>query len=230
MVSIEQHVDWISTALVHADRDLVSIEAKKDSRGQLGRALSTRSRRTTLYPQPNSWYIGRQYPGQAADLHALYRPGVADLPGRSATTSAAKGYEGVSRMTAAERVQKMRCHNLPSFRDGALATRPGRSRDSGFDGFASPRNDGVMSPPPLVPAGNTFCRRSAVAVCEHAADRMIALHVHAHASLSHNSSRMWKWIAFAHDELPLAVHIHGFPDLAFHRPRRVGEPRRRDLG
>src|SRR6266436_1380743 len=35
--------------------------------------------------------------------------------------------------------------------------------------------------------------------------------------------------AFAHDELPLTLHVDGFPGLALHRPGRVGKPWYRDL-
>src|SRR5882724_3669772 len=69
----------------------------------------------------------------------------------------------------------------------------------------------------------------AVAVGEHAADRMISFHVHAHGGAVPQFVADMEMDAFAHDELPLTLHVDGFPGLALHRPWRVGKPRHRDL-
>src|ERR1035438_7829721 len=70
----------------------------------------------------------------------------------------------------------------------------------------------------------------AVAVGEHAADRMIALHVHAHRRIIPQFVADVEMDAFAHDELAVTVDVDGFPGLAFHRPRRIGKPRYADFG
>src|SRR6266850_1101950 len=69
----------------------------------------------------------------------------------------------------------------------------------------------------------------AVAVGEHAADRMISFHVHAHGVAIPQLVADMEMDAFAHDELPFGLHVDGFPHLALHRPWRVGKPRHRDL-
>src|ERR1700688_3775827 len=55
---------------------------------------------------------------------------------------------------------------------------------------------------------------AAVAVGEHAADRVIALRVHAHRFAIPQLVADVKVDAFAHAELAIAVHMHSFPDLA----------------
>src|SRR5580700_365776 len=70
----------------------------------------------------------------------------------------------------------------------------------------------------------------AVAVCEHAADWMIAVHVDTHGVAVPQLVADLEIYALSQNELALAVHVDGFPDLAFHRPRRVGQSRHRDPG
>jgi hypothetical protein len=83
---------------------------------------------------------------------------------------------------------------------------------------------------PPAPAGNDPVVGPAVAVGEHAAHGVIALHVHAHRGIVPQFVADVEIDAFAHDELAVAVHVDGFPGPAFHRPRRIGKPRHRDFG
>src|SRR6476661_7220727 len=57
----------------------------------------------------------------------------------------------------------------------------------------------------------------AVAIREHAADRVIALHVHAHRIRVPQFVADVEVDAFAHDEMAVVLDVHGLPDLAFHR-------------
>ncbi len=73
IVSIEQHVDWIADCVAYMrDRDLAVMEARPDAEENWVAHVNEVAH-TTLYPQANSWYMGANIPGQAADLHALYR-------------------------------------------------------------------------------------------------------------------------------------------------------------
>jgi cyclohexanone monooxygenase len=104
MVSIEQHVDWIADCIAcMRDRDLVSIEAKKDAEEKWVAHVNEVAR-TTLYPQANSWYMGANIPGKP-QIFMPYIGGVAAYR-QICNDVAAKGYEGFA-MTAAQRVQKM---------------------------------------------------------------------------------------------------------------------------
>src|SRR4051794_10212826 len=69
----------------------------------------------------------------------------------------------------------------------------------------------------------------AVAIGEHAPDRMIAVHVDAHRGAVPQFVTDIEIDAFAHEELPVAVHIDDLPGLALHRPRRIGKSRHSDL-
>ena len=74
IVSIEQHVDWIADCLAHLRAQRPRRRSRRPRRPRRrGWPTSTRSANATLYPLANSWYIGRQHPRQAADLHALRR-------------------------------------------------------------------------------------------------------------------------------------------------------------
>src|SRR5205085_12219244 len=70
----------------------------------------------------------------------------------------------------------------------------------------------------------------AVAIGEHAPDRMIAVHVDAHRGAVPQFVADVEIDAFTHEELAVAVHIDGFPGLALHRPRGVGKPWHGHLG
>src|SRR3954468_2542504 len=63
----------------------------------------------------------------------------------------------------------------------------------------------------------------AVAIGEHAPDRMIAVHVNAHRDAVPQLVADVEINAFAHEELPVAVHIDRFPGLALHCPWPVGK-------
>src|SRR3954464_3413310 len=63
----------------------------------------------------------------------------------------------------------------------------------------------------------------AVAIGEHAPDRMIAVHVYTHRDAVPQFVADVEIDPFAHEELPVAVHIDDFPGLALHCPRRVGQ-------
>ncbi len=58
IVSIEQHVDWISDCIAFMrDRGLDTMEAKKDAEDNWVAHVNEVAH-TTLYPQANSWYMG----------------------------------------------------------------------------------------------------------------------------------------------------------------------------
>src|SRR3954465_10310187 len=100
IVSIEQHVDWIADCLAYLrERDLVSMEAKKDAEDNWVAHVNEVAY-TTLYPQANSWYMGANIPGKPR-IFMPYIGGVG--PYRQICNEvAAKGYEGFA-MAGAER-------------------------------------------------------------------------------------------------------------------------------
>ena len=104
IVSIEQHVDWITDCIAWMrDRDLDSMEAKKDAEDNWVDHVNEVAQ-GTLYPQANSWYMGANIPGKP-QIFMPYIGGVA-IYRQTCNDVAAKGYEGFT-MTGAERVQKM---------------------------------------------------------------------------------------------------------------------------
>jgi cyclohexanone monooxygenase len=104
MVSIEQHVDWITDCLAWMrDRDLDAIEATKDAEDKWVAHVNEVAY-TTLYPQANSWYMGANVPGKPR-IFMPYIGGVG--PYRQICNGvAAKGYKGFA-MTPKEQPQKM---------------------------------------------------------------------------------------------------------------------------
>jgi cyclohexanone monooxygenase len=103
IVSIEQHVDWITDCVAWMrDRDLVSMEARKDAEDNWVDHVNAVAH-TTLYPQANSWYMGANIPGKP-QIFMPYIGGVA-IYRQTCNDVAAKGYEGFT-MTAAERPLK----------------------------------------------------------------------------------------------------------------------------
>ena len=97
IVSIEQHVDWISDCIRYMrDRGVVSIEAQKEAEDKW-------VAHGTLYPQANSWYMGANIPGKPR-IFMPYIGGVGQYR-QICNDVAAKGYEGFT-MTAAERSKK----------------------------------------------------------------------------------------------------------------------------
>src|ERR1700736_813736 len=104
MVSIEQHVDWITGCLAWMrDRDLVTMEAKKEAEDSWVAHVNEVAH-TTLYPQANSWYMGANIPGKP-QIFMPYIGGVGTYR-QICNDVAAKGYEGFA-MTMAEQPQKL---------------------------------------------------------------------------------------------------------------------------
>jgi cyclohexanone monooxygenase len=104
IVSIEQHVDWITDCLAWMrGRDLATMEANKDAEDNWVDHVNEVAH-TTLYPQANSWYMGANIPGKP-QIFMPYIGGVA-IYRQTCNDVAAKGYEGFT-MTAKERPLKM---------------------------------------------------------------------------------------------------------------------------
>jgi len=100
MVSIEQHVDWITDCLAWMrDRDLVTMEAKKEAEDNWVAHVNEVAH-TTLYPQANSWYMGANIPGKP-QIFMPYIGGVA-IYRQTCNDVASKDYQGFT-MTAVER-------------------------------------------------------------------------------------------------------------------------------
>lgn len=92
IVSIEQHVDWISDCIGYMrQHDTASMEATKDAEDawvtQVNDVASG-----TLYPQANSWYMGANIPGKP-QVFMPYIGGVG-VYRQICNDVAAKGYEG----------------------------------------------------------------------------------------------------------------------------------------
>ncbi|HEX7821745.1 MAG TPA: NAD(P)/FAD-dependent oxidoreductase [Sphingobium sp.] len=92
IVSIEQHVEWISDCLAYmGDRGLQSIEAGKDAEEAWVAHVNDVASKT-LYPKANSWFMGANIPGKPrvflpyVESVARYRQICIDV--------ADKGYEG----------------------------------------------------------------------------------------------------------------------------------------
>ncbi|WP_298103582.1 NAD(P)/FAD-dependent oxidoreductase [Bradyrhizobium sp.] len=92
IVSIEQHVDWISDCLSFMRRSaLASIEASPDAEERWVAHVNEVAE-MTLYPQANSWYMGANIPGKPR-IFMPYIGGVG-VYRRICNDVAAKGYEG----------------------------------------------------------------------------------------------------------------------------------------
>jgi cyclohexanone monooxygenase len=104
IVSIEQHVDWITDAIAFMrDRGLDMMEATGEAEDKWVAHVNEVAQ-STLYPQANSWYMGANIPGKPR-IFMPYIGGVG-VYRRICNEVAAKGYEGFV-MRAAERAQKM---------------------------------------------------------------------------------------------------------------------------
>jgi cyclohexanone monooxygenase len=104
MVSIEQHVDWITGCIGYMrGRDLVAMEANKDAEDSWVDHVNEVAHRT-LYPQANSWYMGANIPGKPR-IFMPYIGGVG-VYRQTCNDIAANSYEGFT-MTATERKQKV---------------------------------------------------------------------------------------------------------------------------
>ncbi|HLZ83141.1 MAG TPA: NAD(P)/FAD-dependent oxidoreductase [Caulobacteraceae bacterium] len=92
IVSIEQHVEWISDCLSHLrDRRLGVIEAEAPAQAAWVAHVNENAA-ATLYPQANSWYMGANIPGKPR----VFMPYVGGVgPYRETCDAvAANGYEG----------------------------------------------------------------------------------------------------------------------------------------
>jgi cyclohexanone monooxygenase len=104
IVSIEQHVDWISDCIAWMrDRGFEAMEANKDAEDSWV-AHVNKVAHTTLYPQANSWYMGANIPGKP-QIFMPYIGGVG-VYRQICNDVATKGYEGFT-MTAGEQPKKM---------------------------------------------------------------------------------------------------------------------------
>ena len=64
MVSIEQHVDWLSNCIEYLqERRIETIEATQDAEDRWGEHVQDVAHKT-LYPQAGSWYMGMNIPGK----------------------------------------------------------------------------------------------------------------------------------------------------------------------
>jgi cyclohexanone monooxygenase len=103
IVSIEQHVDWITDAIGWmGGRGFETMEATKDAEDKWVTHVNQVAQ-LTLYPQANSWYMGANIPGKPR-IFMPYIGGVG-IYRRICDDIAAKGYEGFA-MTSRERPQK----------------------------------------------------------------------------------------------------------------------------
>jgi cyclohexanone monooxygenase len=99
MVSIEQHVDWITDCIGWMrGRGFEAMEAKKEAEDNWVAHVNEVAH-TTLYPQANSWYMGANIPGKP-QIFMPYIGGVG-VYRQICNDVAAKGYEGFA-MTAVE--------------------------------------------------------------------------------------------------------------------------------
>jgi cyclohexanone monooxygenase len=103
MVSIEQHVDWITDCIGWMrGRGFEAMEAKKEAEDNWVAHVNEVAH-TTLYPQANSWYMGANIPGKP-QIFMPYIGGVG-VYRQICNDVAAKGYEGFA-MTAVEQPLK----------------------------------------------------------------------------------------------------------------------------
>jgi cyclohexanone monooxygenase len=100
IVSIEQHVDWISDCIGWMrDRGFDAIEANKDAEDKWVAHVNEVAH-ATLYPQANSWYMGANIPGKP-QIFMPYIGGVGAYR-QICNNVAAKGYEGFAMSAAAQ--------------------------------------------------------------------------------------------------------------------------------
>jgi len=105
IVSIEQHVDWITDCIVYMRaQGLDAMEAKRDAEEKWVAHVNEVAQ-STLYPQANSWYMGANIPGKP-QIFMPYIGGVG-VYRQICHDVAAKGYQGFA-MTAAEQPAQQR--------------------------------------------------------------------------------------------------------------------------
>src|SRR4030088_584624 len=105
MVSIEQHVDWITDCVAYMrGRGLDTMEAERQAEDSWVAHVNEVAH-TTLYPQANSWYMGANIPGKP-QIFMPYIGGVG--PYREIGNDVvAKVYEGFTMTAAAEQPRKL---------------------------------------------------------------------------------------------------------------------------
>jgi cation diffusion facilitator CzcD-associated flavoprotein CzcO len=92
VVSIEQHVDWVTDAIAHLDREgLAIIEPTPEAQDAWVDHVNEVAG-YTLYPKANSWYMGANVPGKTR-VFMPYAGGVGEYR-KKCDEVAAKGYEG----------------------------------------------------------------------------------------------------------------------------------------
>jgi cyclohexanone monooxygenase len=102
IVSIEQHVDWVSDLLAHMQaRGLTRVEPTAEAQDAWVAHVNEVAHRT-LYPQANSWYMGANVPGKP-QLFMPYVGGVGSYRERC-DAIAAEGYPGFALDTGARAV------------------------------------------------------------------------------------------------------------------------------
>ncbi|HEX6453371.1 MAG TPA: NAD(P)/FAD-dependent oxidoreductase [Trebonia sp.] len=92
LVSIEQHVDWITDALAYlGSRGLAAIEPTRQAQDAWVAHVNEIAAQT-LYPKANSWYMGANVPGKPR----VFMPYAGGIPAYRATCEevAGNGYEG----------------------------------------------------------------------------------------------------------------------------------------
>ena len=103
IVSIEQHVDWITDCIAYMrDRGLDTMEAKQDAEDKWVAHVNEVAQ-GTLYPQANSWYMGANIPGKP-QVFMPYIGGVG-VYRQICNDVASKGYEGFT-MAAAQPLKR----------------------------------------------------------------------------------------------------------------------------
>jgi cyclohexanone monooxygenase len=104
IVSIEQHVDWITDCLTWmGNRGFETMEATREAEDKWVAHVNEVAQ-LTVYPQANSWYMGANIPGKPR-IFMPYIGGVG-VYRRICDDIAAQGYEGFA-MTAKQRAEKM---------------------------------------------------------------------------------------------------------------------------
>jgi cyclohexanone monooxygenase len=94
LVSIEQHVEWITDAIAAMEADGTTLEADVDAQDEWVAHVNELAE-ITLFPQGNSWYLGANVPGKPR-VFMPYLGGVAHY--RSVCDEvAAAGYRGFTR-------------------------------------------------------------------------------------------------------------------------------------
>jgi cyclohexanone monooxygenase len=92
LVSIEQHVDWISDCISWmGERNLATIEAKTEAEDEWAKHTSLQAH-LSLYPKANSWYMGANVPGKT-QMFMAYVGGVG-VYRQVCDSIAAANYEG----------------------------------------------------------------------------------------------------------------------------------------